>query len=278
MRPLAERVEGHVREWGVAVEETLETHSSLLLFGRRGARPVVLKVVREPGDEWRSGEVLEAFGGEGAARPLEHAGGAVLLERLEPGTALAALSLGGRDDEATGIIAGVILRMSGRRATTRSFTKVEDWAEGFGRYLSSGDERLPRELVTRAHETYLNLCATQRDVRLLHGDLQHYNVLFDERRGWVAIDPKGVVGEVEYEVGAALRNPYERPELFASAAAVERRLGIFAARLRLDPERALAWCFAQAVLSVVWTVEDGLPVGADSPPLLLARALNPASP
>ena len=42
---------------------------------------------------------------------------------------------------------------------------------------------------------------------LLHGDLQHYNVLLDKDRGWVAIDPKGVVGELEYEVGALLRNP-----------------------------------------------------------------------
>lgn len=47
-------------------------------------------------------------------------------------------------------------------------------------------------------------------------DLQHYNVLFDDARGWLAIDPKGVVGEVEYEIGAILRNPIERPDLFAA--------------------------------------------------------------
>jgi streptomycin 6-kinase len=44
-------------------------------------------------------------------------------------------------------------------------------------------------------------------VRLLHGDLQHYNVLLDRKRGWLAIDPKGVVAEGEFELGAALRNP-----------------------------------------------------------------------
>jgi streptomycin 6-kinase len=40
-------------------------------------------------------------------------------------------------------------------------------------------------------------------------DLHHYNVLSDSGRGWLAIDPKGLVGEVEYEVGAAIRNPID---------------------------------------------------------------------
>lgn len=272
---LAERVAERVREWGVVVEERSETHSSVLLFGRRGAQPVVLKVVRAPGDEWRSGEVLEVFGGRGVVRAYEHVGGAVLLERLEPGTPLAAVALGGRDDEATSIIADVIRRMSRPQAAAKDFVTVEDWGRGFARYLASGDGQIPRGLVARAQRTYLHLCATQRGVRLLHGDLQHYNVISDAARGWVAIDPKGVVGEVEYELGAALRNPYERPEMCASAEAVERRLSIFEARLGVNRERARAWCFSQAVLSAVWSVEDGAAVGPDDLALRLADAVLP---
>jgi streptomycin 6-kinase len=48
--------------------------------------------------------------------------------------------------------------------------------------------------------------------------LHHYNVLFDiESAVWVAIDPKGVVGELEYEVGAIIRNPVENPGLYVSS-------------------------------------------------------------
>jgi streptomycin 6-kinase len=36
---------------------------------------------------------------------------------------------------------------------------------------------------------------SQRSTRLLHGDLHRHNVLSDDARGSVAIDPKGVVGE-----------------------------------------------------------------------------------
>jgi streptomycin 6-kinase len=124
-------------------------------------------------------------------------------------------------------------------------------------------------------EKRFDLYASQRDVRLLHGDLQHYNVLFDSDRGWLAIDPKGVIGEVEYEIGASLRNPIEKPELFASPDAVERRLRCFEAKLKLDYDRMLAWGFAQAVLSAIWSVEDGFAVDAGNPSLKLANAIRP---
>lgn len=114
-----------------------------------------------------------------------------------------------------------------------------------------------------------------RQPRLLHGDLQHYNVLFDSDCGWLAIDPKGVVGEVEYEVGAVLRNPFERPELFLSRPTIERRLEQFTTRLDLDYQRALAWGFAQAVLSAIWEIEDGFAVDTTNPALRLAEVIRP---
>jgi streptomycin 6-kinase len=129
--------------------------------------------------------------------------------------------------------------------------------------------------VGRAQHLYLELCASQRDTRLLHGDLQHYNVLLDDDRGWLAIDPKGVVGEIEYEIGASLRNPYEKPELFVSTEAVGRRLNVYAAKLKLDSDRALAWGFAQAVLSAIWSVEDGFEVDSANPAIRLANAMLP---
>ena len=110
---------------------------------------------------------------------------------------------------------------------------------------------------------------------MLHGDLQHYNVLFDSNRGWLAIDPKGVIGEIEYEIGAVLRNPSERPELFLSRWTVERRLKQLTIKLNLDFERALAWAFAQACLSAIWEIEDGFAVDATNHSLRLAEVIRP---
>ena len=274
----------HARKWGMIVDNTSETESSLIAFGSRGhsnlaSQPVVLKVIKREGDEWRSGEILHAFDGNGVARVYEHVPGAVLLERLRPGNSLAELALNGRDRKATDILAGVIQQMctSGREtsgAWTTS-TTVGDWAKAFERYLETGDAQVPKGLVESAQRVYLNLCASQRELRLLHGDLHHYNVLFDSERGWLAIDPKGVIGEVEYEIGAILRNPIERPELFTSHATIERRIKRFTERLSLDYERILAWGFAQAVLSAIWDQEDGFPVDDMNPALQLAVAIQP---
>jgi streptomycin 6-kinase len=102
-------------------------------------------------------------------------------------------------------------------------------------------------------------------------------VLHDERRGWIAIDPKGVVGELEYEIGAALRNPYQRPDLLASPEVIERRLAIFHAALGMDVDRARAWAFAQGVLSAIWSVEDGRAVDTNHAGLRLASAIEQSS-
>jgi streptomycin 6-kinase len=267
------RADRLARRWSVEIDSRIETQSSLIAFGRRGAEQVVLKVVKRPGDEWRSGEVVDAFGGRGTVRSLEHDDGAVLLERIVPGTALIELTTAGDDDAATNVVADVIAAMAPNAAPPWC-PSVADWGRGFAQYVESGDTQIPASLVARASDLFAELCETQGAARLLHGDLQHYNVLRDRERGWLAIDPKGVVGELEYEVGALLRNPVELPDIVTNPAIIERRIGTVSARLGRDADRVLCWAFAQAVLSATWLVEDGQMVDAGTPSLRLARALE----
>jgi streptomycin 6-kinase len=110
-----DRLLDHARKWGVVIDNTLETESSVIGFGGRDVgklepQPVVLKLIKREGDEWHSGETLQAFDGNGVARVYEHAPGAVLLERLRPGNSLAE-TIGGKDAEATDILAKVIEQM-----------------------------------------------------------------------------------------------------------------------------------------------------------------------
>jgi streptomycin 6-kinase len=266
------RLDQRADDWNVDVLEILETETSIMAFGKRLDQPVVLKLLRRPGDEWRSGEVLEAFDGKGIVRVLEHVEGALLIEGLSPATSLAGLTSAGRDDEATEVLADVIHRMSGANRPSKSFATVEDWGKGFERYLRSDDHQIPRPLVVRAGQSYFELCASQQETRLLHGDLQHYNVLFDNDRGWLAIDPKGVIGEVEYEIAPSLRNPFETPAFYTSPELVERRIAIYAERLNLNRQRILAWTFSQAVLSAIWSVEDQGAIDQATPAMLLAEA------
>ena len=130
----------------------------------------------------------------------------VLLERLSPATSLVSIAEHD-DDKATRILAHVIARLTTSQRIDGMAT-VREWGAAFDRYLAGGDDTISKEVVIRARDDYETLCQSQSQTRLLHGDLHHENVVYDDSRGWVAIDPKGVTGEIEYQLGAGLRNPH----------------------------------------------------------------------
>ena len=272
MNTLLERAQTKAAEWNVSLDEIRETPTSLLGFGVRDGEGVVLKLTKVS-DEAHSGEVLRAYGGDGAVRVYEAETGAVLLERLQPGDQLVDVVKRSADDDATRILAEVISKLAGHKAPPECPT-VADWGLGFDLYLKSRHRKIDRTIVYEARDLYRELASSQRTTMLLHGDLQHYNVLFDDQRGWVAIDPKGVVGELEYEIGALLRNPVEMPELFTDPATIKRRLQILTPSLHLDYSRALKWSYGQAVLSAIWQIEDGYSLESTNSSLRLARALR----
>ena len=269
MLTLLEKFKSRAAEWDVAISEMRETETSVLGFGVHDSKRVVLKITKVD-DESNSGSVLNAFEAKGIVRAYNSEPGAVLLERLEPGTELVELVRVGNDDEATKILADVIRQMANHEAPPGCPT-VFDWARGFERYREGP---IQLQLVQEAQEIYRRLAESQKQTMLLHGDLHHYNVLFDTKRGWVAIDPKGVVGELEYEVGAIIRNPVENPEFYLSHELVKRRLTALTTDLHLDYDRALRWSFAQAVLSVIWSLEDGFSVANDHPTIQVARVIR----
>jgi streptomycin 6-kinase len=260
--------------WNVEAETWFRTETSMIGMGKRGNEPAVVKMILDPNDdEWNSGAVVEAFEGKGMVRLLERRDGAMLLEKLDPGTPLFEMVLDGRDQEATTIIASIILQMTPRGPPAGAMTAAR-LARGFDRHKQRGSTEIPKDLVNDAMLVYRELLETQKDVRLLHGDLQHYNVLRDAKREWVAIDPKGVVAEREFEIGAALRNPWGKPELFSSRPVIERRVNQYADALGLDRTRIKRWAFAQAVLSAIWSIEDSEWTPPDLTPLRLARVLR----
>jgi streptomycin 6-kinase len=203
-------------------------------------------------------EALRRFVGRGAARLLaaDPDQGVLLLERLQPGTPLGQVE---DDEEATSISARVMAQLWRPVAQDHPFPSVADWATGLSRLraLFGGTTGpIPTRLVEQAESLLAALIASQAEQVLLHGDLHHDNVLAAGRQPWLAIDPKGVVGEPAYETGALLRNPAKlldepRPERILA-----RRVDQLAEQLGFDRERVRGWGLAQAVLAASWSVED----------------------
>lgn len=203
-------------------------------------------------------EALRLYDGRGICRLLDFDLdlGALLLERLQPGVMLSTIT----DDEQAISLAAQVMRQLWRPAPpTHSFPTVAKWAKGMERLRTTfdgGTGPFPAKLVEEAERLFAELIPSMGEPMLLHGDLHHYNILTAEREPWLAIDPKGLVGESAYETGALLRNPFgieKRPDLVQFTT---RRIDQLAAELHMDRARIRGWNVAQALLSVWWDYED----------------------
>jgi streptomycin 6-kinase len=196
----------------------------------------------------------------------------MLLERLQPGEPLSTVE----DDEQATRFAGGVMGKLGRPAPEKhAFPTVSDWARGFERLrrrFDGGTGPMPRGLVEEAEALFTDLLASEGEPLLLHGDLHHENVLSAGRDPWLAVDPKGVVGEAAYETAALLHNPAEALDAPDPGKLLERRIEILTTELGLDPARVRAWGFAQAVLAAYWGLEDGGRVWSEA--LHFARLLK----
>lgn len=239
---------------------------------RSDGSEVVLKLgLPTPEFGWEA-EALRLYAGHGAVELLEEdrPQGAMLLERLRPGGSLAEVE---DDRQAIHTASSVMRELWRPLPPEHTFPSITDWAAGLQKLRSQfegGTGPLPADLVDRAEGIYRELTSSLGPIVLLHGDLHLDNILQARRRPWIAIDPQGVAGEAEYEVGALLRNP---PEGMPRRRALARRLDQLAEELGFSRERLRLWGLAQAVLSAWWSVEDHGSMWDDA--IECAKALSP---
>ncbi|MHB1243433.1 MAG: aminoglycoside phosphotransferase family protein [Gaiellaceae bacterium] len=209
-------------EWGVELGEPFALARYSYVAG--AGDDAVLKVTPPEDDEAdEEADALDLWAGDGAVPLLrsDRRRRGLLLERARPGTDLSRLP----EDEATRLAVEVGLRLW--RPATAPFRWIGDHVP---RWLESAEG----DLGARARELYASL-DVGRDT-LVHGDFHHHNVLRSER-GWIAIDPKPMLGEPEYDVPSFLWNPLP---CRLRVEHLEARLAAFAAA-GLDEERMRVW-------------------------------------
>ncbi|MFH1569692.1 MAG: aminoglycoside phosphotransferase family protein [Gemmatimonadota bacterium] len=249
------------RQWGLAEGEPCPVVSMnyIEFTTTREGEPAALKVGVPHPELFTEMEALGLYGGRGAVELLacDRDLGALLLRRALPGTMLWEL---GDDAEETRIAAEVTARLPVPVPAGCGLPRFGDWvADAFRATRTELDpqERMPRELIDAAEAAFAELVAAVPGEVVLHGDLHHENILLDERRGWVAIDPKGAIGPPCLEVGRFLQNQLPgHLSLEARVEAMRQRVAILGDRLGYDGRTVAAAGLVDCVLSHCWSLED----------------------
>ena len=258
---LPELLNQAARRWNLVLGEPfLLSYNYVSAATQKDGSEAVLKI-GVPNPELTSEiNALRLYQGQGACHLLQAnaENGMLLLERLQPGTMLVSLT---DDDQATAIAAEVMMMIHRPAPSPQGLLSLRGWFDGLKDlrpHFNGGTGPFPEKSFATAEGLISELFAEQRPLVLLHGDFHHFNILLSGR-GWLVIDPKGVIGPAEYEVGPLLMNPYnvilEESEAIRRT---ERRMAILSERLGFDPQRLRAWAICHSVLSSFWDMaEDG---------------------
>jgi streptomycin 6-kinase len=224
---------------------------------------VVLKLLSSSEvDERRGSLALRYFDGRGAVRLLRNDDGAQLMEYAS-GHALVTLVEHGEDEKATRIMAQVIKQLHSvpQDAPKDGMVMLDRWFEALF-VRAAADKKLGfKSIFERGASLAGRLLSEQQEIRVLHGDIHHYNIRYSPR-GWLAFDPKGVVGERTYDCANALCNPV-MPELVHNEARLLNNAAILADALALELGRVLAFAYAYACLNASWWTQLGGRAGAE---------------
>lgn len=249
---LAEQVSAACERWSCTVNGP-PTHGQVALVVpvRHPRGPAALKIsFPHPGNRGES-VALRAFAGNGAAELFEvdDTGFELVIERCLP-RSLAAHATAHPDTLAEEFIeiAGCLARrlaVAAPAGMTRLADTIPAWAEEVDRQRATFAGALPAPAVQRALET-LELLAADRTPTMLHGDLHVGNILASDRAPWLAIDPKGWSGPLEFDAFTTIIGRREELDP-ARYAPMRQRIRRFAAAASADEELAMACCHARAV-------------------------------
>lgn len=255
-----DQVAGAERRWALVIKERLNSsYGYVARASYAGVGEVVVKLGASGIEFARELEALRLYGGQGAVKLLtaDTANGVMLLESVRPGGLLSEV---GSDEEATTIAASVMRRLWRPAPEHHPFAAMSEF-DGGVEWLQAcsvdTDCPVPTALASRAEALLRELATAQGKPVLLHGDLHHYNIPSAERVPWLAINPKGIVGEPTYDVGPFLYNRLFQTD--SPVRTLRRRVDQMSAELGFDRDRIVGAAIPRAVLAAWPSGSSGKP-------------------
>ncbi|MBX3575563.1 MAG: phosphotransferase [Rhizobiaceae bacterium] len=239
--------------WAVVIRDRLSSGVGgdvWLAEQQQGDRAVVKvpSIAARP-DAGRAADYLRWRGGHGAVRLLDESGDLHLLEYAGPTRLLDHLHSEG-DAAAASIAADVVAQLHAPSpdAAPASLTPLRT-------HFSSLLTRSAYEPLAGYAVLAGSLIAETREPSILHGDIHHENILLG-KRGWLAIDPKGLIGDPAFDAANMFHNPVGFAGRF-DADRIAMLAGVMSRALQRSPADILSWAIAYSGLSAAWWMEDG---------------------
>jgi streptomycin 6-kinase len=250
---LPEVVRGLLTSWGLVPDGPVaHGYLGVVIPVRRGRHRYALKVSQPSTEVDNQAVSLALWHGRGMVHLIESdvAAGALLMEWLDPDHSLDDLEL----DEAIAAAAALLRRLAvpadGAPLPTLA-DHVASWPDRWVSEWARLGRPLPRRLLDAAGER--SRAFGPRAGRLLvDHDLHYRNVLAGERERWLAVDPRGVVGDAEFALAPLLWNRFVGPD------EVPQRFARFVDVGGLDRELAEAWTLVRVVDYFLWSTAAGL--------------------
>ncbi|WP_251550776.1 aminoglycoside phosphotransferase family protein [Neobacillus muris] len=258
LETLEERVQACAKKWGLTVYGTINNLSYNYVTKAVDSKkqPVILKIGIPNFDFENEIRTLQAYNGDGCVRLIDSDPelGGMVLEQLIPGTMLTEIV---DEQQAIFHFINVWKAIRWTASSTSNYPTILDWAEGLNRYLHqfpNSDGPIPSKYISLAKDCFDYISDTSAVQELLHGDLHHENILYSEKHGWIAIDPKGVAGDRYFDLISFLTNQlHHKPD---PREVLRRRIDTLVKELGLEQERLLKAAFAMSVLYACWGLED----------------------
>jgi streptomycin 6-kinase len=267
------------RRWGVTeahlIAETFSSHIWKVKLGDGGTAVVKdLKPFDDVEDELRGMHWFAWRDGAGAVKLLDVDAHRMLLEYAGDRMLVDHLNVHG-DRAATEIAADSLIQLTSpsKRPIPDDLQPLRDrFRSLFDK--AEADRRDGRaSLYVGAAPIAERLLAKPTDVRPLHGDLHHENILHGPR-GWLAIDPKGVLGDPAYDTANWFYNPIDRLDLCLNPERIAFMAEAFAKALRQDVRHILDHAIAYGCLSSSWHAGEGNQKGEEQGLLIAAAILS----
>lgn len=225
---------------------------------RSSGEAVVIKIHPpwDPVEIFDEAAYLRTRAGDGCVRLLavDEPARAILLERLVPGRTLVEM-FSSRKPDAVGPAIEVLRRITRPAENAPADApSLDGWFTNFESYKETD---FPASYASKALGLYHDLMNRHDRPFYLHGDFHPGNIVSSDRGPFLAIDPKGIVGPLGYEIAVFLNNFHwwqeTEPEVMGR---LDMAVKQFAEAFDIPADEIRQWAYAQMVLGAWWTYSD----------------------